>query len=79
MIDCEFKPYCTDDCESCNYAKALKQRQELDEVVQVAKAVICKAFEPLLDAMEKVIEKLLGRKNRNEKNQRNTQSCKKDS
>ena len=77
MIDCEFKPHCTDDCESCNYAKALKQRHELEDAVKVAKAVILEAFKPLLDATEKFLE-YLERKLHHEKNKTNTQTCGKD-
>ena len=59
MIECDFKEYCTDDCESCNYAKTLKQQQEFKDAVKVLKDVISEAFKPLLNAMEKVIEKII--------------------
>lgn len=68
MLDCEFRHLCDGDCESCGFAKEQEQRQALCDAVENLKNEIIEAFTPLLDAMEKFIKKLLGRKNHNEKN-----------
>ena len=52
---CEFKPYCENDCESCEFIKDLKAQQDLEQAIQNIKNAIYEAFKPLAEkALETV-------------------------
>lgn len=59
MFECDLKPYCGENCDQCQYAKELKQRQELAEAVEELKKALWELVEPVADLVIRFVEAFL--------------------
>lgn len=57
-FECEFKPYCDDDCKNCNFAKEQKQMKELNEAVAELRESLMEIFAPVCEACIEAAEKM---------------------